>query len=371
MAKTEKTAKKEKKIETPISASPTTATPERVRVGIVGAGVGSAHAGGYSKCANAQMVALCDLDAARAQKLANEYGIPKIYTDYREMLAEENLDAVSVCTPNALHAPIAVAALEAGCHVLCEKPLSINAVEGKKIVDAAKKARGKFMIGMNNRFRGDSQTLKKYIEDGELGDIYYAKTGWVRRNGIPGMGGWFTRKEMSGGGPLIDIGVHALDLTLYLMGNPKPVSVFGATYAKFGPFGKGRGGWGVQVEGGAYDVEDLAAAQVRFDNGATLVLEASWAQHVEKDRLYNELYGEKGGATLEPFRIFTEKYGRPIDITPQYPKVGGHDGEIAHFIECIIEDKEPLATAEQALDVMKILDGIYASSQSGKSVTLK
>jgi predicted dehydrogenase len=343
----------------------------RVRVGIVGVGIGSLHARGYSKLPNADIVALCDIDTARAERVAAEFGVKKIYSDYNIMLAEEKLDAVSVCTPNALHAPVAVAALEAGCHVLCEKPLSVSAAEGKKIADAARKAKTKFMIGMNNRFRGDTQTLKKYIDDGELGSIYYAKCGWTRRYGIPGMGSWFTRKAMSGGGPLIDIGVHALDLTLYLMGNPKPKAVFGTTYAKFGPFGRGMGGWGVPVKGGVYDVEDLASAQVRLADGATVVLEASWAQHCERENLYSEVYGDKGGATLEPFRIFTERYGQPIDITPHFHNVGGHEAEVAHFVECIVEDKQPLATAEQALDMMKILDAIYESSVTGASVAIK
>ncbi len=343
---------------------------ERVRAGIVGAGVGSVHAHGYSKLPNVEIAAICDIDAARAEALAARYGVRSIYTDYEAMLAEAKLDAVSVCTPNALHAPVAIAALNAGCHVLCEKPLSVNAEEGGKIVEAARKSAGKFMIGMNNRFRGDTQVLKKYIEDGELGEIYYARCGWIRRNGIPGFGSWFTRKEMSGGGPLIDIGVHALDVTLYLMGNPKPTSVFGATYAKFGPYGRGQGQWGAPVKGGAFDVEDLACAQIRFQNGASLVLEASWAQHCAGERLYSEVYGDKGGATLEPLRVYTEAHGRPADITPAYPNIGGHEAEIAHFIECIVENKPPIATADQALDVMKILDGIYRSAETGQSVSL-
>jgi len=343
---------------------------EKVRVGIVGVGIGSYHAHAYSKLPNVEIAALCDIDADRARQVAERFGVPRIYTDYEAMLAEEKLDAVSVCTPNALHAPVAIAALEAGCHVLCEKPLSVNAKEGAKIVAAAKKAKGKFMIGMNNRFRGDTQVLKKFIEAGDLGEIYYARCGWIRRNGIPGMGGWFTRKEMSGGGPLVDIGVHALDLTLYLMGNPRPVSAFGATYAKFGPFGKGTGQWGLPVKGGEFSVEDLACGMVRFENGATLMLEASWAQHCAAEKLYSEVYGDKGGATLEPLRIFTEAHGRPVDLTPSFPNINGHEAEIAHFVECIVENKQPIATAEQALDVMKILDGIYRSAETGASVSL-
>lgn len=344
---------------------------DKVRVGIVGVGIGSVHADGYSKLPNVEIAALCDLDSDRAQKAADRFGVKRIFTDYNEMLAEMKLDAVSVCTPNAFHAPVAVAALKAGCHVLCEKPLSISAAEGQKIADAAAAASTKFMIGMNNRFRGDTQTLKSYIDSGDLGDIYYARCGWIRRQGIPGMGSWFTRKELAGGGPLIDIGVHALDVTLYLMGNPRPSAVFGSTYAKFGPYGKGSGSWGVAVEGGGYDVEDLACATIRFENGATLALEASWAQYCQGDKLYSEVYGDKGGATLEPLRIYTDRAGQPVDITPAFRNIGGHEAEVAHFISCIVEDKQPLATAQQALDVMKILDGIYESARTGASVAIQ
>jgi predicted dehydrogenase len=345
--------------------------PDRVRVGIVGVGIGSIHARGYARCGRAQVVALCDLDTDRAQRLATEHGIERIYSDYRVMLAEEKLDAVSVCTPNALHEPVAVAAFEAGCHVLCEKPLSTSAASAKRMLDAARRSRRRFMVGMNNRFRGDTQVLRGYIEAGELGSIYYARCGWIRRKGIPGMGSWFTRKELSGGGPLIDIGVHAFDVTWYLMGNPKPVAVFGATYAQFGPRGLGGGGWGVAVAGGGYDVEDLAAAQVRFENGATLCLEASWAQHCQGDRLYSEVYGDSGGATLEPLRVFTDHRGRPVDISPHAPQVDGHEAEVAHFVDCVLNDREPISTGEQGVEVMKVLDAIYESAQSGASVMIE
>jgi predicted dehydrogenase len=343
---------------------------DRIRVGIIGAGIGAFHARGYSKCPAAQIEAICDLDTDRAGKLAAEFGVKKVFSDYRVMLDQEKLDAISVCTPNHLHAKVAVDALQAGCHVLCEKPLSVNAEEGKKIVQAAYKAKTKFMVGMNNRFRGDAQVLKQYIEAGELGDIYYARCAWIRRSGIPGMGSWFTQKQFAGGGPLIDIGVHALDLTLYLMGNPKPSSVFGTTFAKFGPKGKGLGAWGTHIKGGKFDVEDLAVAQIRFKNGAVLAMEASWAQHIEKDRMYAEVYGDKAGGTLEPLRIFTEKFGQKTDITPQFPNVVSHDKCVEHFVDCIRLDKQPIPTGDQALDVMKILDAVYTSSKTGESVKI-
>ncbi|HSV74296.1 MAG TPA: Gfo/Idh/MocA family oxidoreductase [Chthonomonadales bacterium] len=344
--------------------------PDRVRVAIVGVGIGSTHARGYARCGRAEIVALCDLDTNRAQRLAAQFGVKRIYSDYQIMLAEEKLDAVSVCTPNALHEPVAVAALEAGCHVLCEKPLATNGESARRILEAVRRARRCFMLGMNNRFRGDTQVLKAYVDSGDLGSIYYARCGWVRRKGIPGMGGWFTRKEVAGGGPLIDIGVHAFDLTWYLMGNPKPVAAFGATYAQFGPRGFGGGGWGTAVAGGSFDVEDLAAAQVRFGNGATLCLEASWAQHCQGERLYSEVYGDAGGATLEPLRVFADHRGRPVDIAPHVPQVDGHEAEVAHFVDCVLTDRQPSSTIEQGWEVMKVLDAIYESSRTGASVAI-
>lgn len=342
-----------------------------IRVGIVGMGIGRVHAQGYSKCPRVELTAFCDLDAKRAECAAEVFGVKRIYTDFQAMLAEENLDAVSICTPNVFHAPMSIAALEAGCHVLCEKPIALNAGEAKAILEAVRKAKTKFMVAMNNRFRGDTQVLKEYVEEGTLGEIYYAKCGWVRRNGIPGMGSWFTQKEMSGGGPLVDLGVHALDLALYLMGCPKPVAAFGATYAKFGPMDKSSGGWRTPKRGGGFDVEDLAVGQVRFENGATLVLEASWAQHCAGERLYCELYGDKGGATLEPLRIYTDHKGEPVDISPHVPQINSYEAEFAHFVSCITEDRPPLSTVEQALDVMKIVDAVYQSCVTGTSVEIK
>jgi predicted dehydrogenase len=203
------------------------------------------------------------------RKTAEEFGVKNVFTDYREMLSMDGIDAVSVCVPNHLHSTMAIDAFEAGKHVICEKPLAITPAEGEAMVAAGKKAGKLFMTAFNNRFRGDTQLLKKMIESGELGDIYYAKTGWIRRKGIPGMGGWFTTKAKSGGGPLIDIGVHVLDLAMWLMGNPKAVTVSGSTYAQFGPKGEGLGGWGHAEENGTFDVEDLAAGFIRMDTGAT------------------------------------------------------------------------------------------------------
>ena len=334
-----------------------------IKVGIVGTGIGRLHADGYKKCRDVEIKAFCDIDEARARHSAEEYGVKDVYTDYREMMTDSEIDAVSVCTPNSLHAPVAIAAFEAGKHVICEKPLATNAQDGKAMVEAGKKAGKIFMMAFNNRFRGDTQLLKKCIEAGDLGEIYYAKTGWLRRKGIPGMGGWFTTKSLSGGGPLIDLGVHVLNLTLWLMGNPKPTYVMGSSYAKFGP-------QMAKQCGGTYDVEDLATGMVKLENGATVFVEASWHSHVEREVSYTQLIGTKGGAEFDPLRMFTDVNGNSADVVLQHPNLSGHEMEMIHFVECIRENKTPLAIGEHGLHIQLILDAIYESTRTGKGVEI-
>lgn len=345
-----------------------------VKVGIMGSGnIGRVHLEGF-KDAGAEVVALCDVDEKRTRALAEEFDVPGVYTDYRRMLEEADINTVSVCTPNVFHAPMSIAALEAGKHVICEKPLSINAIEAEKIVQAASASGKKFMVAFCNRFRADTQLLKSFIESGELGRIYYAKAAWLRRRGIPGFGGWFTNKETAGGGPLIDLGVHMLDLTLWLMGNPQARAASGSVYAEFGPRGLGAGTWGFRESGGKYDVEDLAVGFIRLENGAALHLEASWASNVEKDASSVVLMGDEGGAVIDTsgvLKIHKEMHGAQVDIIPQLRPNKPHKVEIVHFVDCIREDKEPMATGEQGLEVMRILDAIYQSSATGQEVAIE
>ena len=329
----------------------------------MGTGIGRLHANGYKKCPDVEIRAFCDIDRGRAERSAQEYGARDVYTDFAEMMKDAQIDAVSVTTPNSLHAPVAIAAFEAGKHVICEKPLAANAREGAAMVESAKKAGKIFMMGFNNRFRGDTQLLKKCVERGDLGEIYYAKTGWLRRKGTPGMGSWFTTRALSGGGPLIDLGVHVLDLTLWLMGNPKPVYVLGSSYAKFGPEM-------ARQQGATYDVEDLAVGMVKLENGATVVVDASWHSHVERERIYTQLVGTKGGAEFDPLRIYTDVNGNSADIQLQHPNLSGHEMEIIHFVECIREGKTPIATGEHGLHIQLILDAIYESARTGKGVEI-
>ncbi|MGB9857557.1 MAG: Gfo/Idh/MocA family protein [Dictyoglomaceae bacterium] len=345
-----------------------------IRVGIVGAGAIAKylHIPRYKKLPNVEVVAIADSDEERAEVLAQEFSIPRVYKNYEEMFEKEDLTAISVCTPNFLHAPVTISALNKGIHVLCEKPMATSVEEAEKMITASKKSRKILMIGQTHRFRPFNSMLKTLIEKGELGEIYYARGSYLRRKGIPGIGTWFTTKEMSGGGCLLDIGVHILDLIWWLIGMPKPKYVLGNTYAHFGPKGLGEGGWNKGAKGKAiFDVEDFAVGFIRFENGTSITLESSWASHVEKDEGNYLILGTLGGAQLNPPRIFKDMENVPVNIEVLEKSHEWGEGEIDHFIECIRENKEPLITGEQGLIVMKMLMAIYESANKGGPVEVK
>ncbi len=340
---------------------------KRLNVGVIGTGMGRGHILGYQRIPGVKVVGVVDVDEKRGKAVAKEQKIPNSFTTHEELLAQKDLDAVSIATPNVYHTPIAIDAIKAGLHVLCEKPMATTAADAKKILKAADKADTVFMMAFNNRYRGDSQLLSQYIEAGELGEIYYGRCGWVRRRGVPGMGGWFTQKKLSGGGPLIDIGVHALDLTWWLMGCPVPQVAMGGVYHDLA-----KQEWERQGKPGKMDIEDLGVGMIRFENGATLVLEASWVLHTPNERFYSEVMGSKGGASLEPeFKVYQERYGELVDLTPRPPSVNGHEGEVAHFIECIRTGKQPISTATHGYHVMQMLDAIYESGRIGREVVIQ
>jgi predicted dehydrogenase len=277
---------------------------------------------------------------------------------------------------------MSIDALAAGKHVLCEKPLAINAAEARRMVEAAREHDRLLMVAFNNRFAGNVRALKDVVDAGTLGPVHYAKAYWMRRHGIPGFGGWFTTKNLSGGGPLIDIGVHMMDLTLYLMGYPEPVAVTGATYNIFGARGLGaHPGWeptDLQITN-TFDVEDLAVGLVKFANGATLAVEASWAGHQENEEEVGiQLFGRDGGARIympgfrkaDSLRVFTEVDGKVADFAPEYVIDDEYAREVRHFVECIRTGKQPLAPGEQGVTVMRIIDALYASAASGREVRL-
>jgi predicted dehydrogenase len=351
-----------------------------LRVGIIGAGqiFRAAHASGWTSHPDVKWVAVCDTRREAAEEIAKQYGVAKVYTDYRVMLEKEKLDAVGITTPNLYHSEISIAALDRGIHVFCEKPDAINPIEAQKMADAAERS-GKILMTMrNNRFLKASKLLKKCIDNGSMGEIYTGRVGWLRRRGVPGRGGWFTTKELSGGGPLIDLGVHMIDLAMWLMGNPKPVSVSGAVYTKFAKASSNSDSihsrFGQAEAGGTFDVEDLATGFIRFENGATLQIEFSWASNIEEDMKFLELRGTSAGCVMRgrELKLMAEIEDVLCDITPRFSKEkeAPHTENIHHFIHCIQGKETPIITPEHGVDMIKILSAIYESAETNSEVRL-
>ncbi len=351
---------------------------EKLRIGVIGTGsISLEHLNAYKKHPGVEIYALCDLDEALLQSRGEEFHVTRLFTSAEDMLRLKELDAVSVCTWNAAHAPMAIAALKAGKHVLCEKPMATNAEDAQAMLNAAQESGKLLMIGFVRRFGNDCAILQDFIKQGAFGDIYYAKATYLRRKGNPG--GWFGDKSRSGGGPLIDLGVHVIDLTRYLMGNPKPVSVYGATFQKLFDRKDAKSDPGYRAAGATdhdiCDVEDLASAMIRYDNGAVVTVEASFSLNLSKPVGRIELFGTKAGAKLEPeLEIYTEMNGYLADVTlPMRTSLsfeGLFQNEIAHFVDCVRNGAPCLSPAEDGVTIMKILDGIYESARTGHEVVL-
>ena len=352
---------------------------EKLKIAIIGCGGinKAAHYPGYELIDNAEIVACCDILPDRVEEYAKERNIPFYCTDYKEILKLDYVDAVDICTPNYLHSIIAVDALNAGKHVFCEKPDAVSVEETEKMKAAAEKNGKVLMVMRNNRWRATAQFLKQYIESGKMGDVYAARCGWVRRRGIPGRGGWFTTKAQSGGGPLIDLGVHMIDLTMYLMGNPTPVSVVGCTYNKFANAEEisdsKNSDFGDSVSGGTFDVEDLAMGFIKFDNGACMQIEFSSASNIEKENAFTELRGSKSGACLDwsGLKIFTEEFGKTVDYIPNIKEtMPQHAGNLKHFVDVVLNGAEPDFVPQQGVNMIKILEAFYKSAETGKEILL-
>ena len=341
-----------------------------LKVGIIGAGgiAKNVHIPNYIACGNqVEVVAIADVVVERAQEVAELYEIPHAFGSYNEMLEKVEIDAVSVCVPNKFHAEAAIAALKAGCHVLCEKPPAMNTEEAELMMETAKKVGKILTYGFHYRYSPEVEITKSFIDADEMGEIYSARVHAIRRRGIPGWG-VFTNKELQGGGPLIDIGVHMLDTALYLMGYPEPEVVLGKTHQQIGNRkGVGLlGDWDYEN----FTVEDMAVGMVTFKNGATLTLEAAFAANVEKnDTMQVSLMGSKGGADVFPLKIYQEKHNTLLDITPAYPpQINGHKREITQFVASCIEGDTPLSTPEQGVIIQRIIDAIYESADTGKAI---
>ncbi|MBA2480834.1 MAG: Gfo/Idh/MocA family oxidoreductase [Planctomycetes bacterium] len=356
-----------------MTTSPSPATPDAkpFKVGFIGAGgISGAHATWYKKIPGVELVAAADISEKSLATMKEKWGV-KTYTDYKEMLAKEkDLDAVSVCTPNGLHAQNSIDALNAGKHVIVEKPMAMNAKEGQLMIDAAKKAKKHLVVGFQYRFDGKTAVIKRQIDDGVFGKILYVRCQALRRRGIPNWG-VFGRKDLQGGGPMIDIGVHVMEMAHYTMGSPKPITASGNVWTYLGnkPM-EALTGW-ANWDHKTYTVEDLAIGQIRFDNGALLSIEASFAAHIEKDMFTFTVMGEKGGACWDPCAIYKDEHGYMFNETPHY--IGGGDQwehKMRHFVEVCRDGKPNLSSGEAGLMVQKMLDGVYASAEAKKEVRI-
>jgi len=345
-----------------------------IRFGFIGAGMIAQHSAAHvHKHPRGRVVAVHDTNAGRARELAAKQGVAKVHDDTAALLADPGIDAVYIAVPNKFHASLAIAALEAGKHVLIEKPLAMNAAEGAAMIAAARENGRVLLVGMNQRYVAAAQTVRAAVAAGEAGEIYHAKTYWWRRAGIPKLGTWFTQRELAGAGACNDIGVHALDVCLFMMGNFDPVSVSGATYAKFGPRGLGEGGWGhSDREHVTFDVDDFATAFIRMRNGATVTLDAVWASHYPQEQKFGvELYGTEGGFSLDPLQFrHADGASYLVEEGLQRPLALPHGDRFHNLINHLLDGEELLVKPEQALVVQKILDAVNESARTGREVLL-
>ena len=360
----------------------------KLSVGIIGAGgITNYHIAGY-QVAGADVVAIADPAAERAQAQAKKYGIPEVFDSYQRMFdACSDIDAVSVCVPNKFHAPIAIDALNAGKHVFCEKPPALNAQEAAEMAAAADKNGKMLMFDFNNRARPEAQALMQYIKDGTVGRINSAQASWIRRTGIPGFGGWFTQKALSGGGPVIDL-LHMIDLALYFMGTPEPEWVLAATFDDFAGDSTFKGPWGIpDVEGGVMDVETAAHAFIRFKTGQVLFARNSWAEMNKREEvsvvfqgtqaggMIRRLFGRDGidETAIDDCELYVQEHGKSVNrqIIVEPDEKMGREAAVINFVNAVLGKEEPLSNPQEAVVLMQIIDAIYQSAQEGKPVAIE
>jgi predicted dehydrogenase len=333
---------------------------KELRIGLVGVGAAAQinHIPALKRTEGVELAALVDRDPEKAARVAQKFQIPKVYPRLDDLLADDSIDAVDVTTPNFLHAPVSIAALEAGKHVLCERPLARNAEEAAAMVKAAKKADRLLMCCVQHRYRPDAQLLKKFVDKGDLGTIFHAKAGWLRQRTQWDSDEWRRTKRESGGGVVLDLGFQMLDLSLWMLGGPEVSSVTASVH-------RSRQG----------EVEDSATAFLRLEGGATLTLELTWGLLMEKDFAYVNLFGSGGAALLNPLRVHKGMHGSLVNVTPtleaprnQYKQA--IEQQISHFAEVLRRGVKPMGVADEILPVMQLMDAIYRSADQGKEVRL-
>jgi predicted dehydrogenase len=328
------------------------------KIALVGVGAAAQvnHIPALKKVAGLELVALCDRDSEKAQRVAQKFGVPHSVGRIEDLFAMEDLDAIDICTPNYLHAPMAVAALEAGKHVFCERPLARSSAEAEAMTKAAKKADRVLACAVQHRFRPDAQLLRRFVEKGDLGDIFMAKAGWLRLKTQWDSDEWRRQKRESGGGVVLDLGFQMLDLSLWVLGQPKVVSVTAAVH-------RNRKG----------EVEDSATAFFRLESGASLTLELTWGLLMEKDFAYLNLFGSGGAALLNPFRVHKGMHGTLVNVTPTFETPRNQyrqsmEAQAQDFVDTLRSGRKPMGSVDEVLGVMELLDAVYRSAEQGKEV---
>jgi predicted dehydrogenase len=331
-----------------------------LKAALVGVGVAGqvSHIPAWKKLEDVELVALCDRDLEKAQRVAQRFGVPAATTDFDTLLADPDIDLVDVCTPNYLHAPLAIAALQSGKHVLVERPIARNAAEAEKMVKAADKAGCLLACALAHRFREDTRILKKFVDRGELGDVFYAKAGWLRQRTDWRTEEWRQQKQVSGGGVLLDLGVQMIDLTLHILGNPEVESVSASAH-----------------RAGKAEVEDSLVALLRLAGGCVLNLEVTWGLLMEKDFAYVNLFGQSGAALWNPLRIHKGMHGSLVNVTPAVDSPRNVykqsiEAQIEHFADSVRKGQTGSGSAREVLAVMRIVDAIYRSAEQGREVRL-
>lgn len=343
----------------------------KIKMGIIGTGgiARGRHIPAYQQISDmVTLEAVCDVNIDAAKAVAEEFGIAKVFSDYTDLLKE--VDAVTICTPNKFHAEMTIAALEAGVHVLCEKPMAMSAEESAAMLEAANRTGKVLGIGFHYRFTKDAQAAKRMIEENEIGAPIVARAHAMRRRKVPGWG-VFTNKELQGGGSLIDWGCHFLDLSLWLMGNPKPVEVVGQSYNRLSKMPNQVNQWG-SFNHETFSVDDHVTAYIRFDNGATMLFETSWAANIKEDSEGVSISGEKGGIDLFPLELNQVKHGMLVSSKADWIPGEENPGvaQVTNFVEACLGNSELIVKPEEALQVSQIIDAIYLSSETGRSVKL-
>jgi predicted dehydrogenase len=358
-----------------------------VKVGVIGAGgMLQYHAAGFRQ-AGAEIIAVADPAPGAAAKAAEKWDIKQAFDSVDAMLSGcKELDAVSIIVPNKFHAPLALQCLKAGKHVFCEKPPALKAPEVEEMITAATQSGKKLMFNFNNRARPESQAMKSYIDAGTVGKINSAQAKWVRRTGIPGFGGWFTNKELAGGGAMIDL-LHMMDLAMYFMGYPEPAHVLANTFDTFITDKNFKGPWGIPDRAdGVNNVEAAAHGFVTFKTGQVLTLQVSWAEMVKREEVsvvfqgtaaggkVERLFGRDGldDTAIDTCELYVQENGNSVNRSITVPACEdmGRINSARNFIEAIEGKAEPLNHPVQALRLMQIIDAIYQSASTGKPVSI-